>query len=164
LLLSNQKRYKQWLILRTLIAVIMVTHIMSTPVALAESEIHKPIEFFEGVATMPTQSESEARKETNLREWMQKLKQKESGGDCDISIMDVNGKRSTGAYMYQDATWLGMGKKYNLPTTLENITSCDMQEELTYRILKDGGYRHWTCSTLGCPEYGIVGIGTPPVI
>ena len=144
----------------------MVTHIFATPVALAESEIHKPIEFFEGVATMPTQSESEARKETNLRAWIDKLAQKESSGSCTVSIIDTNGKRSTGKFQYQDATWLGMGKKYNLPTTLENITDCEMQEELTYRIISNepNGWRHWQCSVIGCEKYGITGIGLPPVI
>lgn len=137
---------------------------MGTPVALAESEIHKPIEFFEGVATMPTLSEQEAKYERDLRDWMARLAQKESSGSCDVSIIDKNSLTSKGIYQYQDATWLGKGKQYGLPTTLENITDCELQTELTYRILKNEpqGWRNWQCSTIGCPQWDIVGMGLPP--
>lgn len=163
----------------------MVTHIFATPVALAESEIHKPIEFFEGVATMPTQTQSEAIKETNLRAWMVKLAERESSGNCSVVIVDTNGRLSTGKYMYQNATWLSMGKKYGLPTTLENIKDCELQDEVTYQVLKNEtrGHMNWRCSVYGTnleEQYGLdpickrilasigvtdkAGIGLPPVL
>ena len=163
----------------------MVTHIMSTPVALAEGDLNKRIEVFEGVATMPTQSASEARKEADLRAWMVKLAERESSNDCNKVIVDTNGRLSSGCYMYQNATWLSMGKRYGLPTTLENIKDRDLQNEVTYQVLKNEpqGYMNWRCSVYGTnleEQYGLEpickrilakmgvydkdGIGLPPVI
>jgi hypothetical protein len=96
--------------------------------------------------------------------WLDKLAMKESGGNCTVSIIDTNGRRSTGLYQYQDATWLNMGKKYGLPTTLENITDCHMQRTLTFLIItqEPNGWKNWFCSVQGCEKWNIKGIGLPP--
>jgi hypothetical protein len=101
-----------------------------------------------------------------FNEWLDKLAQKESGGRCDIKVMDVNKRYSYGAYMFQMATWLEQGKKYDIHTTERNIYDCSLQRELVTKMITDNynNWSHWECSVIGCEKYNIIGIGKPPKI
>lgn len=93
----------------------------------------------------------EAREaEESLRWKMERLAMCESGGNPErINPMDTNGVPAYGLFQYQERTWNEQIAKYNLLPNAEPaeyinfIMDGELQWELTDKILRDGGDRHW---------------------
>jgi len=72
--------------------------------------------------------------------WIEKLHQCENPRNVP-SIMDTNGRRSYGALMFQEQTWLAYGKPFG--ATRENISSSTLQKKVARHMLDNGGSGHW---------------------
>lgn len=126
----------------------------------------------ENVSNQPADPKKEA-----LTAWIEKLAK---GEGCPVEgLIDSNHKLSYGDLCFQEATFKGFVKKYNmLPDAEDNeymnlIGDGKFQRELTYKILTDKyeNWRHWECTVQGgqsdkCYKVGIrgSGIGLPPKI
>lgn len=84
--------------------------------------------------------------EIKKEEWIDALHMCENKNDV-VKILDVNGKYSYGAYMFQMGTWLAYGKEFG--ATRDNIGSSTLQRKVVRDMLDDGGAGHWwNCSKL----------------
>ena len=103
----------------------------------------------------------------NLTQWIDKLEKKECR-NCPVgfSKIDNNGLRSYGCLQFQLPTFKQYYTKY-YPEVVKNmeeedwlnqIYDCDIQKELTYKMLKDkwGNWTHWKYSIL------VRGLSKPP--
>lgn len=100
----------------------------------------------------------------SLEAWLDKLVTYEN---CPIKgIVDTNGKKSYGAFCYQEGTYLHFVKKYNLMPyaeegeLLNNLSDYSTQRKLTRLIVTNepNGYKHWLTSTVIRK-----GLGLPPL-
>lgn len=92
--------------------------------------------------------------------WLDRLEKNEN---CPFDgIIDSNGKKSYGAFCFQEATYLLFVKKYNLMPyaeeyeLLNNLSDYDTQRQLAKLMIQDGGWRHWHTSVTKK-------IGMPPI-
>ena len=76
----------------------------------------------------------------------------ESGGRPNISIIDTNGKRSSGHFMFQDSTWIELAKRYGIAPAAEDqellnlILDPILQRQVAKQAIKDGeGWRWKNC-------------------
>jgi len=74
----------------------------------------------------------------------------ESSGRTDIKILDSNNLHSYGLLQFQEATFIGYTKKYNLRPEMEDqeimneIYNGDYQKELARKILEEpSGWKNW---------------------
>lgn len=107
--------------------------------------------------------------------WLTKL---HKGENCPpTGLIDSNGLRSSSIFCYQNSTFIGFVKLYNLLPGAEDkeilnfIGDSDFQWKLTRIVFEDNpkNWRHWECTVLGkksekCAKLGIKhdGIGLPP--
>ncbi len=68
-------------------------------------------------------------------------------------IWDSNGKKSFGAFMFQESTWLSYGKPFG--ATMENINDDVLQAKVARSMLDKGLSGHWyTCAKKVVRLYG----------
>lgn len=77
--------------------------------------------------------------EKKKERWMRRLHMCENPNNVP-SIIDSNGLRSTGKYMWQERSWLNYTKQ---GATKENISDPVMQDKITRYVLDHGGWRNW---------------------
>jgi hypothetical protein len=114
--------------------------------------------------------------EYQLRAWIDKLVQEESGGREDIQIIDSNGLHSRGCLMFQDRTWEYQTEKHGMQQA--DKFSCEDQKELAYRMINNryNEWANWRCSVVDTVDSEVCtvafkkmnwkpkkGIGKPPV-
>ena len=90
--------------------------------------------------------------EDELEATLDSLMMCESGGRPDISIIDTNGKRSSGHFMFQDSTWIELAKRYGIVPAAEDhellnlILDPVLQRQVAKQAIKDGeGWRWKKC-------------------
>lgn len=74
----------------------------------------------------------------------------ESNNNPNIVIVDTNGKKSYGKYMFQLQTFYNFGKKYKLIPHDASLKDAEnmildplLQEQIATKMLKDGLWYHW---------------------
>lgn len=102
--------------------------------------------------------------EQELKDWILELVQKESGGREDIKHLDVNGKYSYSCLQFQEETFVGFVKEFNLLPGAEDdeilnfIMDCEIAKQLAFLMISDryDNWKHWRNSVLNTD------LGLPP--
>lgn len=101
------------------------------------------------------QLSSEERYEIALKQWVNKVIEKESEGDTNVEIIDTNGKWSRGCLQFQDSTWNSYTKKYGLSGSPKD---CELAKQVAIAMIQDNHnlWRSWYTTVIK------KGVGLPP--
>lgn len=100
------------------------------------STIQTPIVYADTQSLYASTSPKTASGDTNIDEWLNSLRQCESGGnDKALNPKDSDGTRSVGRFQFKDKTFAYFSKKYDISVT--SVWNGDEQEEILRRMIDD---------------------------